>query len=528
MRSKFSNFIGFFMTLLVLQLSACSGQEAVVPFDGYAGEIYEIGGIGPGGGKIIAVNPYGLQLDYSYETIKKICPDSICYFLEAAPSSFYFIFTWEEALKTVKHYQNSPEYGSWVVGTAEAYGDSDLISCCASLWTFTEMPDGSQAMIRSNASYPSVSWEYRAKDGIHGVLPLRAFGISAGITHSSSEPLPSDLTVGQERIFDDVLRMLCDEGAPIFEGTEELFNGETGNKSCDVGGVRTFITKIDDAAEAEGVLRLDRDFTLSQWPYRHHVCGPRFMVSVKSQSQKSQATVELRKRGIATFNSCNDYKWTEDQCAGGGDCFVGDRGPGGGIVFFVSNGSFVSEGSQCSPQCKHLEVAPKGWANSNNLWQICLSNPFYDPLCNQNQDVPSVLDAKIGDGLSNTIQGLKSGSLNSKLARSYLGGGKDDWFVPSLDELTELCKFATYQMSGNIGTPCNPNGVGWLPTKPELQDFQFFDVVCRGSSTTWPQTQTGQTWQIGVCFNRKVAEIEEEPVNDNYYETFKIRVIRAF
>ena len=76
------------MTLLVLQLSACSGQEAAIPFDGYGGEIYEIGGIGPGGGKIIAVNPNGLQLDFSSATIEKICPDTTCYFLEVAPKTF--------------------------------------------------------------------------------------------------------------------------------------------------------------------------------------------------------------------------------------------------------------------------------------------------------------------------------------------------------------------------------------------------------------------------------------------------------
>jgi hypothetical protein len=251
------------------------------------------------------------------------------------------------------------------------------------------------------------------------------------------------------------------------------------------------------------------------------------MVSVKSQSQKTQTTVELRKSGIATFNSCDDYKWTEDQCAGGGECFVGDRGPGGGIVFFVSNGSFVSEGSRCSPQCKYLEVAPKGWANNNNLWQICLSNPFYDPYCPENLDVPSVLDSKVGSGLSNTVQRLKAGNLSSKIARSYLGGNKDDWFIPSLDELTELCKFSTYQMSGNIGTPCNPKGADWLPTKPELQDFQFGNVVCLGSSTTWPQTQTGQTWPIGFCFNRDIEEYKKAPIDDIYYGNFKTRVIRA-
>ena len=43
---------------------------------------------------------------------------------------------------------------------------------------------------------------------------------------------------------------------------------------------------------------------------------------------------------------------------------VGDRGPGGGIVFYVSAANFTSTGSDCSSACKYLEVAPATWQDT--------------------------------------------------------------------------------------------------------------------------------------------------------------------
>ena len=48
-------------------------------------------------------------------------------------------------------------------------------------------------------------------------------------------------------------------------------------------------------------------------------------------------------------------------CAQGGSCIVGDRGPGGGIIFYVAASNFSSPGSVCNTSCRYLEVAPSTW-----------------------------------------------------------------------------------------------------------------------------------------------------------------------
>ena len=532
MCSRFSKFIGLFMTLLVLQLSACSGQEAAIPFDGYGGEIYKIGDLGPGGGKIVAVNPKGLQLDFSLEAIEKICPDTTCYFMETAPMYFRW-FTWEESMKTVMHYRNSPVYGDWVVAPAEAMVRTDLFPISGTgicIWTSDEWA-GDQAVRECDGAgghNDAIPKKYE-----QFFLPFRAFGIAGGITHSSVEPLPVDTSVGQEGTFDDVLTALCDNGAPIFEGTEELFNGETGNKSCEVEGDRTLITLIDNASEIESILLLDSQLTRSQWPYRQHVCGPKFMVSTKSDSQRSKISNELRKGGIAVFGSCNSYSWTEDKCAKGVECVVGDRGPGGGIVFYVSSNKFASEGSQCSPNCKYLEFAPRGWANTDGLWQICLSNPFLEPECEWNREAKEDLDSGIGDGFQNTIEGLNwiqnTKNLGHQLARSYKGGGRNDWFIPSVSELNELCKFATRQMTGEPSTPCGKPGVPEMSVKSMFAKPGRNHQYSFGSSTSHVQSEKGFIYPIDIYLGGWV-QYDKHYLDSKLNEPirFSLKVIRAF
>jgi hypothetical protein len=108
---------------------------------------------------------------------------------------------------------------------------------------------------------------------------------------------------------------------------------------------------------------------------------------------------------------------------------LGDTGPGGGIIFYDA-GSTLSWG-------RYMEIAPNNWQGSGNEqapWKG--TNPQYN-------GASGTTSTAIGTGYTNTVTNY-SWNQNSiqenahKLCRDYTGGGKTAWFLPSLDELTQV------------------------------------------------------------------------------------------
>jgi len=129
---------------------------------------------------------------------------------------------------------------------------------------------------------------------------------------------------------------------------------------------------------------------------------------------------------------------------------VGDPGPGGGTIFYVD--MTRAEGS------RYFEVACLGWQNS------CDDSP--DPLTGwgcSGTAIDGADETAIGTGELNTAQivnGCADVGIAAKLADGYSNNDFDDWFLPSKDELNELCKYAlsTGQEAGSAticsgGTP---------------------------------------------------------------------------
>ena len=109
-------------------------------------------------------------------------------------------------------------------------------------------------------------------------------------------------------------------------------------------------------------------------------------------------------------------------CALGGTCQLGETGPGGGIVFY--------DAGSVQPWGQYLEAAPAGWSGG--------SDPTAPWGC-QGLVIPT--DAVIGSGLANTnaiVAGCSDPGIAARISASYNGGGKADWFLPSIDELYQL------------------------------------------------------------------------------------------
>ena len=143
-------------------------------------------------------------------------------------------------------------------------------------------------------------------------------------------------------------------------------------------------------------------------------------------------------------------------CATGGTCVVGNTGPGGGIVFYVAStgfncgSGFTSTGSPTGGLCLYLEADTSDLAET--VW------------CNlQNVITASSFSEAIGAGYANTVVMTTNSNCASGLgysARSVSTGGKSDWYLPSNDELNQMCKWQRGQSTtaANQAVMCNSTG----------------------------------------------------------------------
>jgi len=132
---------------------------------------------------------------------------------------------------------------------------------------------------------------------------------------------------------------------------------------------------------------------------------------------------------------------------------IGSSGPGGGVIFYISNAgfncgpTFSATGSPSGELCHYLEAAPSGWNTGSDPTRTWAQST---PADYQNTAVSGTATG-IGWGFRNTrtiIQQGNSGTATSAaaLADSYAvtvsGGVYDDWYLPSRDELNQMCKWA--------------------------------------------------------------------------------------
>jgi hypothetical protein len=209
---------------------------------------------------------------------------------------------------------------------------------------------------------------------------------------------------------------------------------------------------------------------------------------------------------------------TSADCAAGRTCQVGDIGPGGGVVFYDA-GKTESWG-------RYLEAAPAACQKSGLTWrsalpgkrgtrQLPLLYPTWATAARQR-----VESKRLGMGKANTalvvkqLKVLPQASLDTTAAGyadSLVCGGKDDWFLPSKDELDTL--YNVLAVTDNDLTGNNSFGFirGFYWTSSEYNN-----------ETAWTQL-----WIDGQQFDRE-KWMSGDKRRDGGFNPFHVRPIRAF
>jgi hypothetical protein len=199
-------------------------------------------------------------------------------------------------------------------------------------------------------------------------------------------------------------------------------------------------------------------------------------------------------------------------CAEGGTCVVGDTGRGGGKVFYVA-ASAQSWGT-------YLEAAPADvTAPATQLRWAPNAGTCY------NTDITAAQPIGIGAGETNTAAIV--GNVNCDTAgkapaawaaHDYTNNGFTDWFLPSQDELNQMCRYAW------TGTT-NPGDTGACDTlspapsgTPPPGNGGFTD------SAYWSSSQRGQS-AIGAWVRVFTSGIQNAYSKNN---AVRVRPIRAF
>jgi len=284
-------------------------------------------------------------------------------------------------------------------------------------------------------------------------------GSDCGTTCKYLEAAPSDQSSGVTWC-NDVAIALGTTGTAIGTG---MANTTTAYTTCTTGAIKI---AADYTNNSKADWHLPSTDELDQLHIQKTTVGG-FSTAIYWSSSEFNATV-LWAQGFNDGTLYNRSKKEMDAvrpvrafggtvaCEDGGACAVGETGPGGGVVFYVAASNFTSTGSTCNTACRYLETAPalvggdvtRSWAPATNSnWTTAVPSPGATAL-------------GIGVGMANTtaIQaqtGNDASTSAAVYAYDYTNNSMADWYLPSKDELNELCKYArnTGQDAG-VSTVC--------------------------------------------------------------------------
>ena len=199
---------------------------------------------------------------------------------------------------------------------------------------------------------------------------------------------------------------------------------------------------------------------------------------------------------------------------------VGETGPGGGIVFYVAPTTFTC-GATLASTCKYLEAAPTSgaaaWTDATYAWS-------------GNFDIEIGVNAQgtaVGTGLKNTLametDATRGANTAGTKTRDYRGPNSlTDWYLPSRDELNELCKYARTQTTGDTAVRCAATDV--------TLRVGFNNTT--GVGLYWSSTEAGRIdgegQQFGVPREGDLAIGAQGGKTKTQSTTINVRPVRAF
>ena len=424
------------------------------------GGVCQVGDIGPGGGKVFYVEP-GNGTFTQIGATGTMCTTN-CKYLEAAPN------TWTGA-------SSDPQI-TWATGInptlAGAFGTVIGTGYENSLKIVDQTGNvaASSAAVAARGYRPTVSgttysdWYLPSKDELDQLYLRRtAVGGSFRVDSywSSTESNAND--AWSQRFI---------EGRP---GLEERFKGFADY----VRPIRAFApaTKISITRSAVGTQRGTAFTTQPQITIQYTnndtatVSSAVVTASISSGGTLVGTTTATASSGVATFSNLGvdgtigttytisytaldlpvasaTVTLTGTSCDGSTfTCQVGDIGPGGGTIFYVAPTTFTqlsAYGSMCKTWCKYLEAAPSSWfegGEPSRSWATDVNS-------NQTTTVPApgAQQTAIGAGYQNSNAivaqtGNVYATSAAVVARTYRGNGLSDWYLPSKDELNQMCKW---------------------------------------------------------------------------------------
>jgi hypothetical protein len=198
---------------------------------------------------------------------------------------------------------------------------------------------------------------------------------------------------------------------------------------------------------------------------------------------------------------------------------VGQVGPGGGRIYYVSNSgfncgsAFTSTGSPTGGLCNYLEVAPSTWSGGSTDPSKKWADTSYvstDVSGISNEASAANSSAGIGLGYKNSSLIVNQGNTSATAAgsaRAYSGGGKSDWYLPTTAELNLLCQWAR-GMTQDVNALCTSG----------TNNADFY-----ADPAYWSSSEVDASMARVQYFNNSGAQDARAKGDNN-----KVRPVRAF